>query len=200
VLLVDDHPIVRSGLACALKRRGFEIAGVAGDGRAAIHQYFEARPDVVLMDLSLPVLDGWQAIEQIRDRDPGARILALSAFRGDEDIARALALGAQGYLLKDCDEDELIAAVETVHSGRRAYGAGIAEAVASRLGAEPLSGREVQVLEAVASGKTNKEIAVQYRLSESTVKGHLNNILSKLGVDDRTAAVVVAHRRGIIHL
>ena len=201
ILVVDDHAIVRSGLIAILKRYPeFIVAGEAHNGEAALDLWARLRPDVTLMDLAMPVLDGWGAIHQIRKLDANTRIIAISTFAGDQDVERALKAGARGYLLKDADEDEVVAAIRAVHQGQRRLPQHIGEILALGADFEPLSEREVQVLQLIAEGKSNKEIANQHGLVESTVKGHVNSILSKLGVDDRTAAVTLAISRGIIRL
>ncbi len=201
VLVVDDHAIVRSGLVSILTRYpGLLLAGEASDGERAIEVYARLRPDVTLMDLALPGIDGWHAIARIRERDPNARIIAMSTFAGDHDVERALKAGARGYLLKDADEEEIVDAIRAVHQGLRRLGQDVGEILAAGADFQPLSEREIVVLQLIAEGKSNKEIAAEHRIVESTVKGHVNSILSKLGVDDRTAAVTLAISRGIIRL
>ena len=201
VLVVDDHTIVRSGLIAILQRYpALAVAGEAEDGQTAIELYARLRPDVTLMDLGLPAIDGWQAIARIRDLDPHARIIAISTFAGDQDVQRALQAGARGYLLKDAEEGEIVAAILAVHRGLRSVPSDVGEILAASADFEPLSEREVQVLQLIAEGKSNKEIAAQHKVVESTIKGHVNNILGKLGVDDRTAAATLAISRGIIRL
>lgn len=201
VLVVDDHLIVRSGLVAILGRYpGLLLAGEASDGEQAVELHARLSPDVTLMDLSLPRLDGWQAIARIRQADPSARIIAISTLAGDQDVERALKAGARGYLLKDADEEEIVDAIRAVHQGLRRVPQQVGEILAAGAGFQPLSDREILVLQLIAEGNSNKEIAAAHRIVESTVKGHVNNILSKLGVDDRTAAVTVALTRGIIRL
>ena len=199
VLLVDDHPVVRSGLAAILQTAGITVAAQAATGKEAIERYFECAPDVVLMDLKLPDLDGWTAISAIRARDANARVIAISSFSGDEDIHRALRSGAKGYLMKDADAAEIVSAVRTVQEGLRYVPPAAAAALAARMAYEPLSERERGILKLIARGNNNREIGAALGLSESTVKWHINSLLSKLGVDDRTAAVTVARERGILH-
>ena len=156
VLVVDDHAIVRSGLVAILRRTpGIEVAGEAADGERGIEIYTRLRPDVTLMDLGLPGLDGWQTIARIRELDPHARIIAISAFGGDRDVDRALKAGARGYLLKDTEEADLIAAIRDVHQGCRSVAADVSQILAAGAGREPLSEREVQVLQLIAEGKSN---------------------------------------------
>ncbi len=201
ILLVDDHAIVRSGLSAMFARYPeLAVVGEASDGETAVKDYARLRPDVTLMDLALPGLDGWQAIAEIRKSEPNARIIAISAFAGDQDVQRAIKAGARGYLLKDADEDEIVGAIRTVHQGLRWVTREIGELLAAGADFEPLSAREIQVLQLIAEGRTNKEIAGECGVVESTVKGHVVKILSKLGVDDRTAAVTLAIGRGVIRL
>lgn len=201
LLVVDDHPVVREGLVAILNRQpDMTVAGEAGDGATAVAQYAALSPDVVLIDLNLPVMDGWSTMAAIRARDPKARFVAISSFSGDEDIDRALRSGAKGYVLKDSDAAEIAAAVRAVSQGQRYVPASAAAALAARVEYEPLSERECQVLRLIARGASNKEIGAALSLAESTVKWHVNSILSKLRVDDRTAAVVLALERGLLHL
>ena len=200
VLVADDHPVVRSGLVAILQSAGMTVAAEASSGREAIDRYFEVSPDVVLMDLKLPDLDGWTAISAIRARDGNARVIAVSSLAGDEDIHRALRAGAKGYVMKDADAAEIVSAVRMVYQGLRYLPPAAASALAARATYDPLSERECQILKLVAHGNNNREIGVALGLSESTVKWHINSVLSKLGVDDRTAAVTVARERGILHL
>jgi len=201
VVVVDDHLIVREGLTSILNRQpGIIVAATADDGQEAVEKYFDLSPDVVLMDLNLPIMDGWASMAAIRARDPNARIVAISSFGGDQDIQRALRSGASGYLLKDSDAEEIVAAVRAVNRGLRYVSPEPAAALAAGIAYEPLSARECQVLELVARGHSNKEIGAALTLSDSTVKWHITAILSKLRVDDRTAAVTLAIERGILHL
>lgn len=201
IVVVDDHPVVRSGLVSILNRHpGFQVVGEAEDGVDAVHQYERLRPDVVVMDLHLPILDGWQTLSRIRELDPKAKMLAISANAGDEDVHRAMECGAKGYLLKDAPKEEIIAAVNAVAEGRRTLSATAAERITERLSYQPLTPRELDILGFIALGESNKEIAARTGVSENTVKGHVTNLMSKLAVDDRTAAVTLALRRGLIRL
>jgi two-component system NarL family response regulator len=200
ILIADDHPVVRDGLAAVL---GFQedmaVAGTAGNGQEAIGRFRELRPDVVLMDLAMPVLGGVDAIAAIRAEFPAARIIVLTTYDGDENIYRALEKGAKGYLLKDCSTADLLDAVRTVHGGGAHVSARAATLLAERtMKGAALSAREVEVLERIAAGKSNKEIGELLFISEGTVKTHVLSIHEKLGVRDRTEAVVTAIRRGII--
>lgn len=201
VLIVDDHPAVRSGLAAFI---GYQpdmlVVGEAATGDAAVELYLACSPDVTLMDLSLRGMDGWTAIANIRRHDPNARILAISSLAGDEDVHRALKSGASGYVMKDAEATEIVAAILAVMAGQRYIPLGPANALAARLEYEPLTVRETQILERLARGASNKEIGESLSLAENTVKWHVKTILSKLRAGDRTAAVTVAVRRGLIRL
>lgn len=201
VMIVDYHPVVRAGLAAILNRESdMVVAGEAANGEAAIDLFPRMGPDVVLMDLSLPGIPGCAAMRKIRESAPGARFLALSSFTGDEDIHRAFKAGAAGYLTKDAEPGEILSAIRAVRAGLRHISPCLERALAERVHRDSLTSREVDVLEAIAHGFSNKEIAVQKKVSESTIKARVKEILSKLGVNDRTAAVTMALRRGIIHL
>ena len=199
VLLVDDHPVVRDGLRAVLEGAGFVVAGEAEDGRRALAVYPSARPDVVLMDLRMPVMDGVTATTRLRELDPAARVLVLTTYDRDGDIARAMQAGAAGYLLKDAPREELHRAVRAAARGEVV----LAPAVAARVwrsDGEERSAREREVLALVARGCTNREVGERLHVSAATVKTHLLNVYAKLGVDDRTAAVVTALERGLIEL
>ena len=201
ILVVDDHPVVRSGLVSMLRRQpGFHVAGEAADGLSALNDYGRLKPNVVLLDLGLPGMDGWQTLRHIRDVDAAARVLVISAFGGDEDVHRALEAGAKGYLLKESTEEEIVSAVRAVADGRTRLSSAAADSIAERVRFEPLTERELQVLRGVARGQSNKEIAWEMGVTESTVKGHVANLMSKLAVDDRTMAVTVGLQRGLIRL
>ena len=201
ILIVDDHPVVREGLAAMVNRQSdMLVAAEAGDGRKAVDLFREHSPDVTLMDLRLPVMSGVDAITAIRKESPSARIIVLTTYDGDEDIYRALQAGAQGYLLKDMFREELVEAIRAVHSGLRRIPTSVAAKLADRMGGSQLTARELEVLKLMARGKSNREVASELAITEGTVKGHVNNILSKLGVGDRTQAVTSALQRGIVHL
>lgn len=201
ILVVEDHSVVRQGLMALLAGApDIEIAGSAGDGHEAIEKYRELSPDVTLMDLQMPRMGGVDSIASIRAEFPQARFIVLTTFDGDEDIYRAMQAGAKAYLLKGMEVDELLAAIRTVHAGRALVPPSIAEKLAQRVGAQELTAREIGVLERIVAGRANKEIATDLNISEATVKSHVNSLLSKLGVDDRTHAAVVALQRGIVHL
>ncbi len=201
VIVIDDQAVVRQGFA-ALVNTVPDMAVVAEgtNGQQAVDLYRRHRPDVVLMDLRMPVMGGVEAITAIRQEFSTARIIVLTTYDGDEDIYRSLQAGAQGYLLKDVFFEELEDAIRTVYSGRRRIPDVVAEKLAGRIGGSDLTGREFEVLEQIVAGKSNKEIAATLGIGEATVKSHINNILSKLGVTDRTQAATTALQRGIVHL
>jgi len=201
LLVVDDHPVLREGVAAILEdRTDMVLAGEARDGAEAVARFRELRPDVVLMDLQMPVMNGVEAILAIRAEFPNARILVLTTYAGDAQAVRALKAGATGYLLKSSLRTEMLDAIHNVHRGRRHVHGDVAAEIALHVTDENLSEREIAVLNLVANGKANKEIAHALSLSEETVKAHLKNIFAKLDVADRTHAVTVAARRGIIEL
>lgn len=201
VLVVDDHPVLRDGVAAILENQAdMVMVGEARDGREAVEQFRALRPDVVLMDLQMPGMNGVEAIAQIRADHPAAKIIVLTTYSGDVQAVRALKAGAVGYLLKSGLRTELIDAIHDVHRGQRHVHRDVAEGIALHVVDEPLSEREVAILRQVADGKANKQVAAELGLSEETVKGHLKSIFFKLGVADRTHAVTVAARRGIIEL
>jgi two-component system NarL family response regulator len=202
VLIAEDHAVVRDGLAAVLEfETDMTVAGHAKNGREAVARFRALKPDIVLMDLAMPELDGAGAILAIRREFPAARILVLTTYDGDENVYHALENGARGYLLKDCSAAELLAAIRKVHSG----GTHVSERAAARLadramGGGQLSPREIEVLNLIAGGKSNKEIGAALFISEGTVKTHVLSIHEKLGVGDRTEAVVTAIKRGILRV
>ena len=201
LLVVDDHVIVRKGLVALLNTvEGLSVVAEASDGEQAIETFRVVQPDVTLMDLRLPRLGGADAIAKIREEFPGARIIVLTTFDGDEDIYRALQAGAKGYLLKGMDATELTDAIRAVYAGKSRIPAFVAEKLAERMGGPALTTRELEVLKRIVAGRSNKEIAGDLNISEATVKTHINSILSKLGVSDRTQAATSALQRGIVHL
>jgi len=201
ILVVEDHHVVRQGLVALLKTvPDMEVIAQAGDGKEGVRLFREHKPDITIMDLRLPLLSGVDAITQIRAQSPSARIIVLTTFDGDEDIYRALQAGARGYLLKDMFGEELMDAIRAVHAGKTRIPPAIAERLAERMGGPSLTGRELEVLRAIVSGRSNKEIGFELGISEATVKTHINSILSKLGVTDRTQAATTALQRGIVHL
>lgn len=201
LLVVDDHAIVRKGLVALLNTiEGLSVIAEASDGEQAVAAHRIHKPDVTLMDLRLPKLGGADAIAAIRKEQPSARVIVLTTFDGDEDIFRALQAGAKGYLLKGMDAAELTEAIRAVYAGRSKIPAPIAEKLAERMGGPELTARELEVLKRIVAGRSNKEIGGDLHISEATVKTHINSILSKLGVSDRTQAATSALQRGIVHL
>ncbi|MBV9404577.1 MAG: response regulator transcription factor [Acidobacteriaceae bacterium] len=201
ILVVEDHHIVRQGLVALLNTvPDMKVIAEAMDGKEAIDLFRRHEPDVTLMDLRLPNIGGVEAVKRIRQEFPAARIIVLTTFDGDEDIYRALQAGARAYLLKGMSGDELMDAIRAVHAGKSRIPPVIAERLAERMGGPELTSRELEVLKLIGSGKSNKEIGGALSISEATVKTHINSILGKLGVTDRTQAVTAALQRGIIHL
>jgi two-component system NarL family response regulator len=176
------------------------VVGEACDGKQAVELFRQHQPDITIMDLRLPNMTGVEAITEIRRNFPNARIIVLTTYDGDEDIYRALQAGARGYLLKDMSGDDLMDAIRTVHAGRSRIPPAVAQRLADRLGGPDLTTRELEVLKLIVSGKSNKEIGRDLFISEATVKTHINSLLSKLGVSDRTQAATTALQRGIVHL
>ena len=201
ILVVDDHPILRVGLRTIIGTEpDMEVVAEAADGEDAVRQYAEHKPDVVLMDLRMPRMDGTAAIRAIRANDDDARIVALTTYDGDTDIHRALAAGAVGYLMKDMIGPDVAAAIRSAAGGRRVIPPAVADRLAEFTPRVDLTPREVEVLRFAAKGLRNKDIARVIGRTEATVKVHLKNIMAKLGVADRTEAVTLALQRGIIHL
>jgi two-component system NarL family response regulator len=200
IMVIDDQAVVRQGFVSLIKTvPDMEIVGEGSNGQEALDLFRQLQPDITLMDLRMPELSGAQAIKQIRLEFPAARIIVLTTFDGDEDIYRAVQAGAQGYLLKDMFFEELEAAIRKVHAGARLIPGSVAERLAARMSSSELTGRELEVLRHIVDGKSNKEIGNTLNISEATVKSHINNILSKLGVSDRTQAATTALQRGIVH-
>ena len=204
ILITDDHPVVRAGLGGMISGElDFEVVGEAGDGKEAVAMTGELKPHVVLMDLRMPEMDGVTAIGHIKAEYPEVQILVLTTYESDADILRAIETGATGYLLKDTPREELFGAIRLVAEGKSPLAPGVATRLMQRMRGseeEGLSTREIEVLELVARGTSNKEIAKQLWVSETTVKSHMLHIFDKLGVTDRTAAVTAALKRGIIRL
>ena len=201
VLCVDDHPLMREGIAAVIRSTpDMELIAEAVNGRQAIEQFRRFQPDVTLMDLRLPDMSGVEALLAIRREFGNARIAMLTTFEGDADIRRALAAGAQGYLLKNMPRLDLLEAIRKVNHGKRYVPPEVAAQLAQHLGQEPLSRREIEVLDKIASGNRNIDIAAELFISEETVKGHVKHIMEKLGANDRTEAVAIGLRRGIITL
>ncbi|KLD78342.1 response regulator transcription factor [Xanthomonas hyacinthi] len=201
ILVVDDHPLLREGMAAVLAAQpDLQLVGEAGDGLQALQAYRTLRPDLVLLDLQLPGLGGIEVIVALRKEFPQARIVVVTAARGDVQAVRALEAGASGYLLKSGLRRELVDTVRAVHQGRRQVQAEVAAGIAEHLLGDSLSAREIQVLQRVAAGNSNKAVAALLSIAEETVKAHMKNILCKLGARDRTHAVAIAVKRGIIEL
>jgi DNA-binding NarL/FixJ family response regulator len=200
LLVADDHHLVRQGVVAVVSREtDMTVVGEAGDGRQAVDLFRVLRPDVTLMDLGLPVMDGVAAMKAIRAEFPRSRFIALTIYEGDEDIHRALQAGAQAYLLKSVLPSELVATIRAVHAGLRRLPAAVAERLSERGPGPGLTAREVEVLSLMASGQSNLEIARTLHITRGTAKWFVSSILGKLGADDRTEAVTTALERGIIH-
>ncbi len=201
ILTVDDHPLLREGVASMINAEpDMQIVGEADSGAEAIKQFQLSRPDVTLMDLQMPGMNGVDAIKAIREEFAEARIIVLTTYTGDAQVLQALKSGAAGYLLKSALRTELLNAIRAVHTGQRHVSASVASEIAQRVGEAALSGRELEVLRKVAAGNSNKQVATQLGISEDTAKAHMKNILSKLNANDRTHAVTIAVKRGIIDI
>lgn len=201
VLSVDDHPLMREGIAAMINHQAdMVLVAEAADGREAIQQFREHQPDVTLMDIRLPDRSGIDTMIAIRSEFPEARILMLTTFEGDVEIQRALQAGARGYMLKSMPPGELLAGIREVHAGKKRIPPEVAAHLAEHMGEETLTARELEVLQQVAGGNRNRDIAGRLFISEETVKVHVKHIMEKLGAKDRTEAVSIAIRRGIIQL
>ena len=201
ILSVDDHPLLQEGIAAMIRSQpDMELVGEARNGRDAVVRFRETAPDVTLMDLRLPDMNGIDVMIAIRAEFPEARVVVLTTFEGDAEIQRALAAGARGYLLKSMPPRDLLDGIRQVHAGKKRIPPEIAARLAEHLADEALTAREVEVLRQVASGNRNRDIAERLFISEETVKVHVKHIMDKLGANDRTAAVSIAIRRGIIQL
>jgi len=201
VLTVDDHPLVREGIIAVLEsEQDMIVAGEAVNGLDAVERYRSLRPDVTLMDLQMPGMNGIDAIRAIRREFPDARIIVLTTYRGDILASRALKAGAAGYLLKSMLRRDLLDTIRLVHSGRRHIPAEVAQSLAEHQGDALLTEREVDVLQLVAAGRSNKIVADELSISEETVKSHMKSIMQKLSANDRTHAVTIAMQRGILSL
>ena len=201
ILIAEDHLIARVGVGAIVNAQtDMTVVAEATNGQQAVSLYREHRPDVVLMDMRMPVMTGFHAVNAIRSEFPNARIVALSTYGGDEDIHRAFLAGVQSYLTKDVLHDELIQAIRAVHTGQKYLPAPVAAALAAQLPRPDLSTRELEVLNLIVQGLSNKQIAYSLTIAEHTVKNHVKSILNKLDVDDRTQAATAAIQRGIIHL
>ncbi len=201
VLCVDDHPLLREGIAAIINNQSdMLLVAEATSGREAIQKFQEHQPDVTLMDLRLPDMSGIDSLIAIRTEFPEARIIMLTTFEGDVEIQRSLEAGARGYLLKSMPPKELVEVIRQVHAGKKRIPSEIAAQLAEHLGDEALTAREIEVLRHIAGGNRNRDIAEQLFISEETVKVHIKHIMEKLGAADRTQAVAIAVRRGIIQL
>lgn len=201
ILVAEDHLVARVGVSTIVNMQpDMTVVAEAGNGQQAVELYRKHMPDVALLDMRMPIMSGVEAATAIRAEFPNARMIALTTYGGDEDIRRALAAGVQAYLTKDVLHDELLKAIRAVHAGQTYLPAGVAAALAAQMPRPDLSAREVQVLELIVRGLANKQIAYSLNIAEHTVKNHVKNILSKLGVQDRTQAATAAIQRGIVHL
>jgi DNA-binding NarL/FixJ family response regulator len=199
VLTIDDHPLIRDGIVFAITTQpDMLVVGEGSDGQDAIDLYRLHRPDVVLLDLQMPRMNGIEAIEAIRAEFPTAKIVVLTTYSGDAQASKALKAGAAGYLLKSMLRTELVDTIRAVHAGKRKIQAEIAADIAEHIVADDLTAREVDILRRVSQGSSNKIVAADLGISEETVKGHMKNILSKLGANDRTHAVLIAIKRGFL--
>jgi DNA-binding NarL/FixJ family response regulator len=201
VLSVDDHPLLREGIAALINNQpDMELVAEASNGAEAIQVFKQQRPDVTLLDLRLPDMSGIDILIAIRSEFPEARVIMLTTFEGDVEIQRALQGGARGYLLKNMPPSELLDVIRQVHAGKKRIPPEVASQLAEHMSDEVLTGREVEVLREVADGNRNREIAARLFISEETVKVHIKHIMEKLGASDRTQAVAIGLRRGIIQL
>ena len=201
ILTVDDHPLLREGIAALIRaEQDMEIVAEASDGVEAIKQFRLHRPDVTLMDIQMPNLNGTEAINRIREEFPNARIIVLSTYSGDVQVLRAIKAGARGYILKGHVHKELLEAIRSVHAGYKRIPPEIATELAEHAGETELSSREMEVLRLIASGNSNKQIGDKLCIGETTVKSHISNILSKLDANDRAHAVSIGLQRGIIEM
>jgi len=201
ILIADDHPVVREGLAAMIKRRtDMTVVAEANHGQEAVALFHQHQPDVVLMDLRMPEMDGVEAILTIWEQTPEARVIVLTTYDTDEDIYRALRAGAKASLLKDTLREELLDTIRAVSAGRTRVPSDVAAKLVEWVSSETLTAREVDVLRLIVAGHSNREIATLLYISEGTVKTHVNHILMKLGVSDRTQAVTTALRRGLVSL
>jgi DNA-binding NarL/FixJ family response regulator len=201
VLVADDHPLLRNGIAALLSAEpDITLAATCSSAREAIQQFRTLRPDVTLMDLQMPEMSGLEALTEIRREFPGARVVVLTSYAGDALIARALKAGASAYLLKDAVYEELVDTIRSVHAGQKTVSPAVAVALATHATDELLTPAEINVLHLIAAGHRNKQIADQLQVTENTVKGRVQSILSKLDANDRTHAVTIGLKRGIIDL
>jgi two-component system NarL family response regulator len=201
VILADDHPVVRDGLAAIINQQpDMEVIADAGDGEAAIAQYDLHKPDVMVLDLRMPRRDGVAVVQEVLEKHPKARLLIMTTYDGDEDIFRSLSQGAKGYLLKDAPRQEILSAIRAVSEDRPYTSSSIATKALQRMARPSLTQREVEVLQQLAEGRSNKDIGRRLDISEGTAKTHVKSILTKLDAISRTEAVAVAHKRGLVRL
>jgi two-component system NarL family response regulator len=201
VILADDHPVVRDGLAAMINQQpDIQVIAEAGDGQEAIELYQTHRPDVLVLDLRMPRRDGVAVVQHVLELDPKARLLIMTTYDGDEDIFRCLSQGAKGYLLKDAPRQEILAAIRAVSEDRPYTSSSVAAKALQRMAKPSLTTRELGVLQLLAQGRSNKDIARQLGIGEGTAKTHVKSILTKLDAISRTEAVAVAHKRGLVHL
>jgi len=201
VIIADDHPVVRDGLASIVNQQvDMQVVGEAGDGEAALSLYTTHQPDVMILDLRMPKLDGAAVVQRVLEQFPKARLLIMTTYDGDEDIFRSLSQGAKGYLLKDTPRQEILAAIRAVSEDRPYTSSSVATKAVQRMAKPSLTPRELKVLQHIAEGFSNKEIARRLDITEGTAKTHVKSILTKLDAISRTEAVAVAHRRGLVHL
>jgi DNA-binding NarL/FixJ family response regulator len=203
ILIADDHPIVRAGIAAMLEidpKANITVVGQANNGCEAVELFAQLQPDITLMDLQMPQMDGVSAIAAIRKKFSTARLIILTTYDRDEDIYRGLQAGAKAYLLKDTPREELLACIQAVHAGRSFIPMEVGARLAERMNSPELSKRESEILQLMTAGMSNLEIGEALTIAEGTVKSHINNIFSKLNVNDRTQAVIIALKRGIVTL
>jgi DNA-binding NarL/FixJ family response regulator len=201
ILVAEDHLVARVGVGAIVNMQpDMKVVGEVSNGQQAVEMYRKIRPDVVLLDMRMPIMSGVEAARAIKAEFPEAKMVALTTYGGDEDIRRALSAGVQAYLTKDVLHDELLKAIRAVYAGQKYLPAAVAAALTAQMPRPDLSAREVQVLELIVRGLANKQIAYSLNIAEHTVKNHVKNILSKLGVQDRTQAATAAIQRGIVHL
>jgi DNA-binding NarL/FixJ family response regulator len=201
VILADDHPVVRDGLAAIVNQQSdMQVVAEAGDGEEALRLFDEHLPDVMVLDLRMPKRDGVAVVQEVLEKHPKARLLIMTTFDGDEDIFRSLSQGAKGYLLKDAPRTEILSAIRAVSEDRPYTSSSVAAKALQRMGKPSLTQREMSVLQEIAQGRSNKDIARRLSITEGTAKTHVKSILTKLDAISRTEAVAVAHKRGLIHL
>ena len=198
IVLADDHPVVREGLASILKAKDIKVVGQASDGEEACRLYDKLSPDILVLDLRMPKKDGLQVVNELMSRIPKPRIIVMTTYEGEEDVRRALSAGAKGYVLKGTKREEILETVRKVYRGEPAISPDVAAKLATSLTRPELSERELQVLQQMAAGKSNKEIGQVIYVSENTVKAHVKSILAKLDAIGRTEAIAIAIKRGLI--